>query len=141
MYKTFNLDNPFAADLWSAGCAIFYIATGSIPLDTSGVCLLKAWLIAVDETAPSTWITVLTLIERGCMDGIIASGHDTLDSLIAGWYPYPDKQDFANFLRLILVMRPEKRANISVLLRQRWLQRSPGPLPYENSNPTTWTKS
>ncbi|OXV09092.1 hypothetical protein Egran_03145, partial [Elaphomyces granulatus] len=110
VYKTFNLDNPFAADLWSAGCAIFYIATGTVPIDTSGVSLLKAWLIALDETAPSTWITALPLIERGCMDRIISSGHDTLDSLIAGLYPYPDKQDFANFLRLILVMRPEKRA-------------------------------
>jgi serine/threonine protein kinase len=131
VYKTFDLDDPFAADLWSAGCAIFYIATGTAPIDTSGVSLLKAWLIALNETIPSTWIAALPLIERYCMDCIISSGHDTLDSRIAGLYRYPDKQDFANFLRLILVMRPERRANISVLLRQRWLQRSPGPLPDE----------
>jgi hypothetical protein len=50
--------------------------------------------------------------------------HDTLDDLIAALYPYPDKQDFADFLRLIfyiiLVVRPENRAKIP-MLRQRWL--------------------
>jgi hypothetical protein len=75
------------------------------------------------------------------VDRIISSGHDTLDS-----YPYPDKQDFANSLRLILVVRPERRAIMTVLLRQRWLQRSPGALPDENSNrpvdtPATWTEN
>jgi hypothetical protein len=80
------------------------------------------------------------------VDYINPTGHDTLDSLIAGYYPSPDKQDFANFLRLILIVRPERRANMPVLLHQRWLQKSLGTLPDENPNryvdtPATWTQN
>ncbi|KAN0077525.1 hypothetical protein V8E54_005829 [Elaphomyces granulatus] len=48
--------------------------------------------------------------------------YPTLADNIADLYPHPDKQDFADFLHLILIIRPEKRADIPTLLSQRWLQ-------------------
>jgi len=56
VHNAVNLDNPFATDLWSAGCAIFYVATGTAPINSFGTNLLKAWVTALHETLPSGWM-------------------------------------------------------------------------------------
>ncbi|OXV06844.1 hypothetical protein Egran_05389 [Elaphomyces granulatus] len=70
-------------------------------------------LMALDYLRRSSW--------SSCLD-------ETLYTLTEEFYIYPDKREFAEFLRLILVIRPENRANIPMPLHQKWLQQSPGPL-------------
>ncbi|OXV05211.1 hypothetical protein Egran_07021, partial [Elaphomyces granulatus] len=119
VHKEIDLDNPFAADLWSAGCAIFHIATGVVPVDDYGINLLRVWSLVLRETLPHAWIKALPQCEQHVFTHRVHNPNSlTLDGLVAEFYHYPDKQDFADFLRLILVMRPEKRANIPTLLRQ-----------------------
>jgi len=113
MYNRIYLDNPFAADLWSAACTIIYIAIGYVPVESFGVNLLSEWLTILRETLPSEWITALPKYDQGYfINPDYAPSSQTLDSLIEDSYPYPDRQDFVNFLHLILVVRPEKRGDI-----------------------------